>query len=1013
MSNIIPIVSSSPPPFDDDGGWDDEDDDFGNFASAPNSDSPEKGGNSFAENDLFEVNWSSTDTFQNAEESSDNKSGHEITSSPVNFPTGEPPGFHEVANSESSKPIEKHKQCHKASNLELNVSPRILGKREESLHTNIYQISSSDIHNSATDAVPTSDSFDGPEPESCNTGQENNSELPNTGENETSPTSKITESVVSNASITDSGVFSSDLSPSSYPESSSTVQNGCDIHTSPDSYVSVTAEMSNNVCNGDFSDEGHQTCLEETQAKNESIQNEETVPSSPSHNCDSGENDDCGWGDFNEADSNTSIDKENMPSSAFDSHEHSTSTCDQNDKYVNLNEFTQDSVSAVNSSLNGYGTPDEETKQPSHLASIRSSNSVYNNDTNSPRDNECDPITKNEQEVQSDGVLQNKEDNRMFEAASVELQKAAENCQSDLQADFFSSSSTHGSSLPNDERYNAFDELKEDTNYTSGVKDKEMDSNHDYLAEERHISTNNDDVEKAEHKSTLNDCDNVSEKTDDNCLSKHKVGDPTTSPHIEKNDDWVDCEFVQENVGIDVVKDTKADDDLDYTEFGSFGKKSNNLSEEVTPITFRTSVCESDEDEKKEDIDQESPPPFDEVDDEFGDFGDFSSMPAAGLSGGADDYGDFDPGRKKEPEKPSGSVGDDDDDFGDFGDASGDQDGGWANFGNHSVPASESQPESSNKDHMPSIPHAVTAASQGKSKIAFALEKCFPVGMDTPPPAFTTGSSQLRMEETVSNTNSSTLDPEKSDVLPEEEVTALDVVVELGMANPQEAKQQTWTVVQHPAKKDPRVRVWGQMKDVDACHALGYAWPTSHCSQEVFSTLHIDTQNILFTQKKQAVPFFASGLGILEPTRGGSSPAEAKKEKISGLGSPLQPTLLDTTASSKQPQALPAQDIPPVDFDWSVSGLTNPLTANTLDLDFLVVQGSDSCEKTSVFKSDSEAGGSTQPGLQPLEEMLKKSTPTAKLTTLEVLSPEAQSILTKMPDLSFMQSKVLMFPIKQ
>lgn len=65
----------------------------------------------------------------------------------------------------------------------------------------------------------------------------------------------------------------------------------------------------------------------------------------------------------------------------------------------------------------------------------------------------------------------------------------------------------------------------------------------------------------------------------------------------------------------------------------------------------------------------------------------------------------------------------------------------------------------------------------------------------------------------------------------------------------------------------------------------------------------------------------------------------------------------------------------------------------------------------SVFKAENQ--DSARIPLQPLEEILKKTTPTAKFVTNEVLSPEAVRILEKMPDLSFMHSAVLMFPVKQ
>lgn len=191
-------------------------------------------------------------------------------------------------------------------------------------------------------------------------------------------------------------------------------------------------------------------------------------------------------------------------------------------------------------------------------------------------------------------------------------------------------------------------------------------------------------------------------------------------------------------------------------------------------------------------------------------------------------------------------------------------------------------------------------------------------------------------------------------------------------------------------------KVWNSLTKQMAESPL--KWSQSRSSKQLLSSLHIDTRNILIGHKKPSVPIYASNLTLLEPTKGPAKPTIP------------EPTLVNT--SKEEPQK---QDIPPVQFDWSSSGLTNPLQGNnrkSLDLDFLVVQETETGGRSGVF--DSELMHGQKPNLQPLENILasmkvstvKKSRHTDKLGT------EAARIIKSLPDLSFMQAKVLMFPIR-
>ncbi|KAK7930384.1 hypothetical protein WMY93_006779 [Mugilogobius chulae] len=184
----------------------------------------------------------------------------------------------------------------------------------------------------------------------------------------------------------------------------------------------------------------------------------------------------------------------------------------------------------------------------------------------------------------------------------------------------------------------------------------------------------------------------------------------------------------------------------------------------------------------------------------------------------------------------------------------------------------------------------------------------------------------------------------------------------------------------------------------------------SCCNKALLCSLGIDTRNILFTgQKKQPVivPMYAAGLGMLEPVK----PVSAA-EMIASIAH-------NSACSSDSVQ----EALPPVQFDWSSSGLTNPLDASggssLLNLDFFGPV------------DDSESGAGSIPGVDPeLFELTTAKLDSNKMTDAfarlmssvqststarkprrdENLSEEAQKVISRFPDLSFMTAKVLMFP---
>uniref|UniRef100_A0A3Q1NMQ8 Aftiphilin n=1 Tax=Bos taurus TaxID=9913 RepID=A0A3Q1NMQ8_BOVIN len=180
--------------------------------------------------------------------------------------------------------------------------------------------------------------------------------------------------------------------------------------------------------------------------------------------------------------------------------------------------------------------------------------------------------------------------------------------------------------------------------------------------------------------------------------------------------------------------------------------------------------------------------------------------------------------------------------------------------------------------------------------------------------------------------------------------------------------------------------VWTELQDVHDAHGLRYQWGGSHSNKKLLCSLGIDTRNILFTgNKKQPVivPMYAAGL----------------------------------------------ESLPPVQFDWSSSGLTNPLDASggstLLNLDFFgPVDDSSSSSSTTIPGVDPELYELTTSKLEISTSSLKvtdafarlmstvekTSTSTRKPKREEHLSEEAIKVIASLPDLTFMHAKVLMFP---
>ncbi|XP_018411478.1 PREDICTED: aftiphilin isoform X2 [Nanorana parkeri] len=227
----------------------------------------------------------------------------------------------------------------------------------------------------------------------------------------------------------------------------------------------------------------------------------------------------------------------------------------------------------------------------------------------------------------------------------------------------------------------------------------------------------------------------------------------------------------------------------------------------------------------------------------------------------------------------------------------------------------------------------------------------------------------------------------------------------------------------HPEVLD----IWVELQDIHDAFGLKYQWGGSHSNKKLLCSLGIDTRNIFFTADKKhpvIVPMYAAGLGMLEPTKEPLKPLSAA-EKIASIGqsSHVPP---DDISSSDQMQ----ESLPPVQFDWSSSGLTNPLDASggstLLNLDFFGPVDDSGFNSTTTFPGvDPELYALTTSKVEcssasnKVTDAFARLMSTAETTSTsarkprrdENLSKEAAKVIASLPDLSFMHAKVLMFPV--
>ncbi|XP_058881451.1 aftiphilin-like isoform X1 [Acipenser ruthenus] len=450
--------------------------------------------------------------------------------------------------------------------------------------------------------------------------------------------------------------------------------------------------------------------------------------------------------------------------------------------------------------------------------------------------------------------------------------------------------------------------------------------------------------------------------------------------------------------------------DEDFGDFGEVRDSSKQSFADFNQPKVDTALLDKPVDSKSESEFADLPPQKELKDELKEGFGDFDSTPKPKES----EFADF-PGS---------------DSFADFSSATGSQNAEWNAFGEQQSQSKstswaafgEEQTAASIEGDVWQTSTGVTAPTAGSPQIsrkevaAFAsFQGTEDIGSNLETePALQQASLVSRLELVFQ-----ACFPSAPVLRADEEIPSLKVFLE-----PEEHRLKK---AQALAQHGELLEVWTELQDIHDAYGLRYQWGGSHSNKKLLCSLGIDTRNILFTgQKKQPVivPMYAASLGMLEPTKEPVKPVSAA-EKIASIAQtpPVSPEMNTCTQDQTQ------ENLPPVQFDWSSSGLTNPLDASggstLLNLDFFgPVDDTSSSSTTSIPGVDPELYELTTSKLESsstsshvadafarlMSTVEKTSTSARKPKTDENLSEEAAKVIASLPDLFFMQAKVLMFP---
>ncbi|UMM32941.1 hypothetical protein L5515_006585 [Caenorhabditis briggsae] len=202
-------------------------------------------------------------------------------------------------------------------------------------------------------------------------------------------------------------------------------------------------------------------------------------------------------------------------------------------------------------------------------------------------------------------------------------------------------------------------------------------------------------------------------------------------------------------------------------------------------------------------------------------------------------------------------------------------------------------------------------------------------------------------------------------------------------------------------------KLWLSLRVIEEAISLKFDWKQSEIKRNHFKALKIQPITVKKETRATAAAIFdTSNLLLPTPITQHSTSSEEQKTSTS--------------------PAVDSPSVPAVDFDWDTSGLTNPMNrANQcsaiIDVDFLGSNGV-ATAYTSTLQQDLEQFGltngsakSNSNGSSILENLMSRangsSSTTGRYRTPEVLSLDARQLLERLPDLQYLQSEVLMFPV--
>ncbi|EFO28223.2 hypothetical protein LOAG_00251 [Loa loa] len=250
-------------------------------------------------------------------------------------------------------------------------------------------------------------------------------------------------------------------------------------------------------------------------------------------------------------------------------------------------------------------------------------------------------------------------------------------------------------------------------------------------------------------------------------------------------------------------------------------------------------------------------------------------------------------------------------------------------------------------------------------------------------------------------------------------------------------------------KERPDEMVWKAVSTIEEAPALKLQWHDSLIRSYFLHSLNVDVNQTVI--RNSDLPVFAQQLEestVLAPVSMVKSCGGAVNENnpLPQSNSTEFLSHADIGRSSVSQQApsrsvtIDSLAVPPVQFDWNNSGLTNPLktalnvSSASLDLDFLVSTNSSgstadvspTVQVSSTLQKDLTAFGLNLPddaGKSKTEKGISSSTPIVldyilrkngdkrKYKPVSELSLDARALHDQLPDLDYMLSNVLLFPV--